>query len=68
MAHPDPETITVPVDLLRALMEDASVLSAKVGLLLEANDVEIAPATVLPDNVFSLSDYRPRVSRQVVSR
>ncbi|TMS00217.1 hypothetical protein [Nonomuraea basaltis] len=67
MTHTAPETIAVPVDLLHALLEDASVLSAKVGLLLEANDVEIAPATVLPDNVVRLSDYR-RVPRQVVSR
>lgn len=66
MTYAGPETITVPVALLKAFMEDASVLSAKVGRLLEANDVEIAPATVLPDNVFRLSDYRPRA--QAVSR
>jgi hypothetical protein len=50
---------------LEALLEDASLLSARVGTLLEACDVDIAPATVLPDNVHQLDAYRSR--RQAVS-
>jgi len=66
MTHAAPPTVSVPVDLLEALLGDASLLAAKVGTLLEACDVEIAPATVLPDNVYRLDNFR-RSRRQAVS-
>ncbi|TMR18542.1 hypothetical protein ETD86_21575 [Nonomuraea turkmeniaca] len=61
-----PGTITVPVDQFRMLLEEASFLAAMAGSLLEAGGVEIAPATVLPDNVADFAAYQAR--RQAVSR
>lgn len=66
MAYPVPQTITVPVAQFQALLEEASLLAARAGSLLEANGVELAPATVLPGNVYDLATARAR--RQAVSR
>lgn len=68
MAQPAPATITMPAEELRALMEEANVLAARFGLLLQARGVDIAPPTVLPGNVHRLADYRPRARRQAASR
>ncbi|WP_211370213.1 hypothetical protein [Nonomuraea turkmeniaca] len=54
------------MDQFRMLLEEASFLAAMAGSLLEAGGVEIAPATVLPDNVADFAAYQAR--RQAVSR
>jgi hypothetical protein len=68
MTHPSPATITVPITELQELVEEANVLAARFGFLLEACGVDIAPPTVLPDNVFRLADHRPRLPRQAAQR
>ncbi|MER6577321.1 hypothetical protein [Nonomuraea sp. NPDC001023] len=67
MAYPDPDHLCVSAADLRDLADEVAHLYARVGMVLNAAAVDLAPATVLPSNVIRIADYRPRSTRQAVS-
>lgn len=68
MTHASPDHIAVSAASLRDLAHEVALLSARVSMFVDAAGVDLAPPTVLPDNVYRLSDYRARAPRQAVSR